>query len=754
MIKGVIILSLFIVVPFGSIPDYGFELAWESHTCLPLGVYLVDLDSDGLSEILYTCQTAEEGYTLTALDTFSTILWEVPVGDYLSILSGDIENDGFHEVFVVTQITSLSEEMDTHRGERQLTCFNSEGALLWRKTITVNTEWDGYLFDRYNPTLADITNDGYNEIMVANLILDRNGDILYEYENDYSIIGIIQDSEIKLIMEKEADIFFVGSKNYAAYCRIVTLEGDIIWEKEFLNYTYVHFLEIESKKRLFFVQVNTVTEVDVTTGEENSRIEYDFDYIGKRVLLKFYVLDVDGNGQHEYVIFAYDKSGLGNSALYVYDSKFSLIWKYVDPKFVVDIVDMENDGRYEFLIYYRAWISSYSAPPTLFRVLNYDKSERWAVLLDDIFYHHVVDVDADGETEVVFQVELSAMCSHSGKIDALSDADGGEGGCRYLYIFGPDGVIEKQVKVPIGGKWFYDVDGDGDVELLLRSIGSKTGLCVYTNTRITGPLDTRSGMGTLEEVDVGEAGFRRDFWLSPPLYYRYQRITYFLEHPRHVPLLYKGWMTVFFSLVAILGVVFSLFVVRTFKNGNEWEPLWGWKRAFFYVLLLPISPVGLVYLGYTVIKSSEDCRKALGFVRITRRQLVGSLTVGVIFCLILWIVTFLLAVGGISLYEPGLLERVANLGIVGFLTVITAPIVEEILFSGFFYPLLRKKLGIKLGIVLVSFLFAFLYLELVLVPLFFVGAVIKTYAYERTHCLYVPMILYFISYGAVASGLL
>ncbi|KYK35911.1 MAG: CPBP family intramembrane metalloprotease [Theionarchaea archaeon] len=751
----ILFLFLFIVPAFGGNPDYEFELVWKVPSCLPLGIYVVDLDNDGLSEILYTCDDTQ-GYTVTAVDTFSNFLWQVPLGDYLSILFEDVEGDGLKEIFMVTQVTSYSEEMDTHRGKRQITCFNSKGSLLWSKILEINTEWDGYSFNRYKIILADVNKDGYNEIMVANLILDRKGDILYEYGDDYSIIGCIQDSETRLIMEKEADPSFVGFENYAAYCRIITLEGDIIWEKEFSNQTYFCFLENENEKRLFFVQVNTVTEIDVTTCEEKPRIAFDFDHISDKVLLEFYILDVDDNGQHEYVIIAYDDNALGYSALYVYDSEFGLIWKYVDPKFVVDVVDMDNNGRCEFLIYYRVWLNSDSVP-TFFRVLNYDNSERWTVLLDDLFYYYIVDIDADGDTEVIFRVKLppETFLQDTNPEEALSkDLFVERDHSEYLYVFSPEGAIEKQIKVPFGGFLIHDVDGDGDVDMLRRAVGDEVGLCVYTNTRFTGALDALPGLGTLEEVDVGEEGFQRDYWLNPAGYYGYQRLTYFLKHPRHVPLLYRGKLTIFFSVGAVLGVVFSLFVVRTLKNGNKWEPLWGWKRAFAYVLLLPVSPVGLVYLGYTVIRSGEDYKKALGFIRITKRQFLVSLAVGVILLLFYWMVASLLAMSGLTFPETGLLERIADLAIVGVLIVITALFVEEILFSGYFYPLLRNRLGIRLGIVLISFLFAVLHLELVLIPLFFLGAVMKTYAYERTHCLYVPMIIYFVSIVAVASGLL
>ena len=80
-----------------------------------------------------------------------------------------------------------------------------------------------------------------------------------------------------------------------------------------------------------------------------------------------------------------------------------------------------------------------------------------------------------------------------------------------------------------------------------------------------------------------------------------------------------------------------------------------------------------------------------------------------------------------------------------FLWAVTAPIVEEIVFSGHVYPVVKTKWGVKPGILLTAFLFSVLHLSPVILPAFFVGALIKLYAYERTHCLYIAVIIHFVN---------
>jgi CAAX protease family protein len=84
-----------------------------------------------------------------------------------------------------------------------------------------------------------------------------------------------------------------------------------------------------------------------------------------------------------------------------------------------------------------------------------------------------------------------------------------------------------------------------------------------------------------------------------------------------------------------------------------------------------------------------------------------------------------------------------------FVTVILAPIFEETFFRGLFYPALRRRLGVPLGIILSAFVFGALHFEaLSLLSLIAVGAIFA-YLYERTESLFAPMITHAFYNGVV-----
>jgi membrane protease YdiL (CAAX protease family) len=611
--------------------------------------------------------------------------------------------------------------------------YNAEGTVLWTKDIETNPYWGGYLFNPCNITFADINDDGYKEIIFANVLLDHEGNILYEYDSDYSIIGMHNDPEIRLILKKEIDHLFMNTENenYTACCKIVTIDGDIQWEKQFMTPTYFSCVEIESKKRLFFVQTSTVTELDFTTYEENPRITFDFDSIGETIPQVFEILDVDNNGTCEYVIAARDFSGFGNSALRVYDSQFHLIWEYTDHRFNTFVVDVDNNKTYEVLIDYTGGPDHSGKTPMFFRVLNHDKSERWTIKFDDASLGpDIVDIDADRDTEIIFRVGEFSL-----------------GGEEYLYVFDPEGTVEKQINISSGCiAEYFDFDGDKDIDILYYKFFGG-GLRMYANSRFSGPLDKISGPETLEEVELGERGFSRDFFLGPSLHYTCERFTSLMRAPSFDPPEYKRRITIPLSGFIIVGVLLSLFLVTLLKKSNDWELLWGIKKVLFYVILLGIPPVGLVYLSYVAANSPEDYRRALGFIGIRNRQIIISLVVGGFLLLVSLIFTFLLHIHGMEFPVVDYIEQMGNfLAAVVLLILVVASIVEEMLFSGYLYPILKRKMGKKMGIILSSLIFSFLNLELVLFPLFFARAAVKMYAYERTHCIYIPVIIHFV-YG-------
>lgn len=72
--------------------------------------------------------------------------------------------------------------------------------------------------------------------------------------------------------------------------------------------------------------------------------------------------------------------------------------------------------------------------------------------------------------------------------------------------------------------------------------------------------------------------------------------------------------------------------------------------------------------------------------------------------------------------------------IIVYLSVVSVliPVTEELLFRGYFYPVLRSRIGITAGILVTSLVFAGAHGELALLPFLFIGALCMNLLYEGT----------------------
>ena len=72
-------------------------------------------------------------------------------------------------------------------------------------------------------------------------------------------------------------------------------------------------------------------------------------------------------------------------------------------------------------------------------------------------------------------------------------------------------------------------------------------------------------------------------------------------------------------------------------------------------------------------------------------------------------------------------------------TAIFAPISEELYFRGLLYPALRRRIGVKWGIIVTSLIFGGLHYDLVrMIPLVF-GGIWLNWLYEKSGTIYAPM---------------
>jgi len=549
---GVILL---LIVPVSGLnldpgSDCQFDLAWKGpHYSVH---EFADLDGDGLCEILCASYDSEmETYTLIALDIFSTVLWQVQLKGILvsCIYVEDLEDDGLKEMFVDTQISPYIRGKKKKR-ENSITCINAEGTVLWTRPIETDSEWVDPTYVR----LIDTNEDGYKEILVSNLILDRNGDTLYQYDDNFFITGYIEnDGPDLIILKKETDVNSSGYENYTVFLRLAVVGGEILWEKEFKTPTDCSLREVEGRKRLLLEQTDAISEVDLTTFEEKPIIVYDADYCGEPRSPRFGINDIDSDVQQEYIIMASDDNRYGNTTLFVYDSHFNLLWEYSDPHFRAYDYDIDNDGISEILIDYSMEFRPSSGPPNprFLRVLNCDGSERWTVFLESVdLGPWAFDIDIDGDVEFIYHVKMPEEIENG-----------------YLLVLSSTGVVEKQVKLPRDSVLFFaDLDSDGDTDILLYAGETERYMYVYTNNRLKGTLDTISKQEQLEEVDRVTKGIQRGFWLNPGLYYRYHRFIYFLEHPQYFPSAYAWRVFPLIGVIIVLGIGLIICLVKRLKH--------------------------------------------------------------------------------------------------------------------------------------------------------------------------------------------
>jgi membrane protease YdiL (CAAX protease family) len=176
-------------------------------------------------------------------------------------------------------------------------------------------------------------------------------------------------------------------------------------------------------------------------------------------------------------------------------------------------------------------------------------------------------------------------------------------------------------------------------------------------------------------------------------------------------------------------------------------------------LVLTDSITGLLILA--VVRPTESAWPALGLLPPHRFRNLGSAAAAYLAFLIpLEIVTWawvslLAGLGYASSLQPALAlyveawARGDRVGIVLIVVgaVVAAPVVEELLFRGFLFGILRAKVGPALGCVFASAIFALFhaYPE-VIVPIFLVGLVLNL-IYIRTGSLFYPILFHMLFNG-------
>lgn len=741
---------LFLITTSYTDPQYEFRLVLEKEFKY-VDIQIADLDGDGLSEILFftSVTEGEKDHLLTALNVCGETIWQTWVDESSrTVYFEDADNDGQKEIFFTQDIDPYKQEPGIK--EMRITCID-DGIVLWSHQFQAHLG-PYETFRQFEYLFSDVNNDGYKEILAANYVFDRNGTILHQYDEDFSIFEVTDidgDAQEEIFLKKVSHDFYLTLSDNSFRYKIVEIDGSLIWEEEFSEPTFLHVLDIEGEKRIFILQLDETFEITLDNTEK-WRVSFDSDPCGIPVDPEILVCDINCDNRVEYVITTMDCiKDYGKGSIHVYDTQLHTLWEHTDPVFKTYARDFNQDNRYEFLTKYKF----FSRFP-FYKMFNDQGIEMWNLVFETSVYGpDIIDLDADGLSEIVFNVYPPVRKEKTNatlkelleKLKTLSFDN--DKSTNYLYVFDSEGVLEKQFEIPFSSSTnFYDFDDDGDLDLLFYTIISGRKIYLYTNTLYKGALDEISvEEKKIGEVDLGEKWFKRNAYINVWSSYKYEEIKNILDDTSLLYTRYKKEFSILLEIVIFLCVASSAWLARRLeRRESEWE-LWSVKKVVLYLALsVLLPPAALIYFICTIWKSSEY-KKALGFTRPTKRQILISAVVGGLLFLTGWIVLVLLAMNHVTLPDTSSAEYIVEhyFVIAVFLWAVTAPIVEEIAFSGHLYPVVRTKWGVRPGIVMTAILFSVLHLSPVVLPVFFVGALIKLYAYERTHCIYIPVIIHF-----------
>ena len=197
----------------------------------------------------------------------------------------------------------------------------------------------------------------------------------------------------------------------------------------------------------------------------------------------------------------------------------------------------------------------------------------------------------------------------------------------------------------------------------------------------------------------------------------------------------------FFILAIVLNLVLSVYFAAV-KFAFDWDS----DRSLLMLIHTLLLDTGVIFLiVFSVRKSGAALPDLLGFKfsKFPIREVWWGVRTYLLFLPILMgLLTVLIYLASRLAYEPSthplvnilLKDKKLSFGVLFsslFVACIVGPIVEEIFFRGFFYPALRKYLGVGRTMVVTAILFAMVHENMfAFLPIFFLGLVL-CYLYEK-----------------------
>ena len=354
-----------------------------------------DVDADGVPEVVFTAY-AGTGYTaagalviLSGDGSGEEAAW-TDIGGYSpcgagGVALGDLEGDGTPEIVVVS-------------ADQRLLALHADGTLLWA------TEQHSADFGVLSyPAIADMDGDGLAEVTCGRAIFDHQGALLgvgaHGQGGSYGISAVADldlDGDLELV---------VGN---AAYRR----DGSALWSNGLPDgWTAVGDFDGDGLGEVVSVPSGAVYLSDTDGSLIWGPLAVPGGGGGPPT-----VADFDGDGAPEVGVAGY-------SGYVVYDGDGTQLWltdtqDHSSARTGSSVFDFEGDGRWEVVYADEVTLWVYDGA-TGAPVLEETGHSSWTLYE----YPVLVDVDADGETEIVLASNDSIASGWQG-ITVIGDASG------------------------------------------------------------------------------------------------------------------------------------------------------------------------------------------------------------------------------------------------------------------------------------------------------------------------------------------
>ncbi len=402
------------------------QWAWTGSDTVPESVHVMmapvvgDLDGDGTPEVAFNTYASGTSYggpgvlRIVHGDTgveMTSIASPVVCPEH-GIALGDLDGDGTPEI-----VTALSPCDDA-----QIAAFEPDGTLLWQSANADGSAFSGP-FGFGAPAIADLEGDGMAEVIIGGVVLEHDGTVRWTTRTGAAsnCCSAMPRSPLTAVYDVDAD----GALEVVSGNAVWEADGTVLWENPSLSDGFVAVADFFGDDTPDIVVVHQDPAgsgdgyVSIRSGTDGSVLWGPVAQPGGGRGGPPTVADFDGDGLPEIGV-------AGGSAYAVFDPDGDSAVRWSSPTQDLSsnitgssVFDFDGDGRAEVVYNDECYMRVYAG--TDGTVLAQVPQNSHTL----IEYPVIVDVDADGNAEIVF-----AANSEVHRCDAISGYTGYQAGIR------------------------------------------------------------------------------------------------------------------------------------------------------------------------------------------------------------------------------------------------------------------------------------------------------------------------------------